>query len=240
MPKVFISYSQDSPEHSARVLELANALRGHGVDAELDQYHVRPEHGWPHWCAEQLREENAEFVLLVCTETYRKRVENKVPADEGRGVYWEGAIISNYLYVAKGNRCFIPILLDGAKFDCNPQPIPHHTHYSIAAFNLDDDGYHKLYRELTQQPAVMKPSLGEQIALGPARSILSPLPVREVKTPFGSPVATVRVSLEKLPASGPNFLGREAELKLLDGAWSSRASPPSGGLLKPGSRTWSH
>ena len=34
MPKVFISYSHDSPEHSARVLEFANALRGHGVDAE--------------------------------------------------------------------------------------------------------------------------------------------------------------------------------------------------------------
>lgn len=45
MPKVFISYSHDSPDYSARVLELANALRGHGVDAELNHYHVRPEHG---------------------------------------------------------------------------------------------------------------------------------------------------------------------------------------------------
>jgi len=215
MPKVFISYSHDSPGHSARVLGLANALRGHGVDAELDQYHVRPEHGWPHWCEEQLREENAEFVLLVCTETYRERVENKAPADEGRGVYWEGAIIYNYFYDAKGNRRFIPILLDGAQSDCMPWPIRNHTHYSIATFDLDDDGYQKLYRELTQQRAVVRPSLGERIALGPAPSILSPLPVREVKTPFPSPVVTVRGSLEKLPASGLNFLGREPELKAM-------------------------
>jgi SEFIR domain-containing protein len=194
MPKVFISYSHDSREHSERVLELANSLREHGVDAELDQYHVHPEHGWPRWCAEQLREENAEFVLLVCTETYRQRVENKVAADEGRGVYWEGAIIYDYLYEAKGNRRFIPILLDGSHSDCIPRPIRNHTHYCIAAFSLDDDErYHGLYRELTGQPAVVKPPLGK-LPRWPAPLILSPLP-------------------EKFPASGPNFLGREAELK---------------------------
>lgn len=118
MPKVFISYSHDSPGHSARVLEFANSLRAHGVDAELDQYHVRPGHGWPHWCTEQLREENAAFVLLVCTETYRQRVDNKVAADEGRGVYWEGAIIYDYLYDAKGNRCKNPFRYRASLYDC--------------------------------------------------------------------------------------------------------------------------
>ncbi len=206
MPKVFISYSHDSPEHSARVLELANALLGHGVDAELDQYHVRPEHGWPHWCEEQLREENAEFVLLVCTETYRERVENKVAADEGRGVYWEGAIIYDYLYEAKGNRRFIPILVDGAKSDCVPRRIRNHTHYSIAAFNLEDGGYQRLYRELTQQPAVVKPTLGETIPLGPAPSVLSPLPVREVKTPFGSPARPSALSAGGASLANPSLL----------------------------------
>ena len=38
MPKVFISYSHDSPEHSARVLGLANALRGHGSMADILLY----------------------------------------------------------------------------------------------------------------------------------------------------------------------------------------------------------
>jgi hypothetical protein len=208
MPKVFISYSHDSPEHSARVLEFANALRReHGVDVELDQYHVRPEHGWPHWCEEQLRAENAEFVLLVCTETYRQRVENKVPADEGHGVYWEGAIIYDYLYDAKGNRRFIPILFDGAKSDCIPRPIRSHTRYSIATFSLDDDGYHKLYRELTRQPAVEKPSLGERIALGPASPILSPLPVREVKALFGSPARPSALPAGVVAFADPSLLG---------------------------------
>jgi len=46
--KVFISYSHDSAEHSARVLALADKLREMGVDVELDRYHVRPPKGWPH------------------------------------------------------------------------------------------------------------------------------------------------------------------------------------------------
>ncbi|MEW6027991.1 MAG: SEFIR domain-containing protein [Chloroflexota bacterium] len=36
-PTVFISYSQDSNEHNARVLELANRLRAHGIDAAHNQ-----------------------------------------------------------------------------------------------------------------------------------------------------------------------------------------------------------
>ena len=100
--KVFLSYSHDSEAHSQRVLALANQLRTHGVDAELDQYVTRPAQGWPLWCEEQLRPEISEFVLVICTETYRNRIERKVPADEGRGVYWEGGLIYNYLYDQKG------------------------------------------------------------------------------------------------------------------------------------------
>jgi hypothetical protein len=98
---VFISYSHDSPEHSDLVLALSDKLREMGVDVELDQYHVRPPQGWPRWCEEQLRPENAKFVIVICTPNYRNRVENKVPADEGRGVFWEGGIIYQHIYDQK-------------------------------------------------------------------------------------------------------------------------------------------
>src|SRR5258706_16308547 len=74
MSRVFVSYSHDSAQHEQRVLELANALRANGVDVELDRYHVRPEKGWPHWCEAQLRPESSDFVLMICTETYLRRV----------------------------------------------------------------------------------------------------------------------------------------------------------------------
>jgi hypothetical protein len=45
-PRVFISYSHDSPEHKQRVLALSDRLRNDGIEAELDQYQTRPPQGW--------------------------------------------------------------------------------------------------------------------------------------------------------------------------------------------------
>ena len=41
-PKVFISYSHDSPEHKQWVLELGTKLRHNGVDVTLDQWDLTP------------------------------------------------------------------------------------------------------------------------------------------------------------------------------------------------------
>jgi TIR domain len=163
--KVFISYSHDSPEHSERVLALSNQLLALGIETELDRYHVRPPQGWPHWCEEQLRPEVSSFVLVICTETYRARVERRVGADEGRGVFWEGAILYNYIYNAKGNSRFIPVLLDDAPEAAIPMPLDGQTRYRISAFAVADPGFGALYRELTCQPETTKPALGEVIRL---------------------------------------------------------------------------
>jgi hypothetical protein len=32
------------------------------------------------------------FVLMICSAEYKNRLENRVPADQGRGVFWEGSI----------------------------------------------------------------------------------------------------------------------------------------------------
>jgi hypothetical protein len=110
-PRVFISYAQDSPEHSARVLELAEALRQHGIDADLDQLHRHELLDWPRWCQEQLRPERSDWVLTLCSEVYRDRIETRVDPHTGKGAFWEGALIDDQLYQAKGNRRFVPVLL---------------------------------------------------------------------------------------------------------------------------------
>jgi SEFIR domain len=46
-PRVFISYSHDSPEHQDRVLALADQLCADGVDASIDQYEMSPPERWP-------------------------------------------------------------------------------------------------------------------------------------------------------------------------------------------------
>ncbi len=185
---VFISYSHDSSEHSARVLDLANALRSMGVDVELDQFEVRPIRGWPQWCEECLRPENTKFVLVICTLVYRDRVENKIKADEGRGVFWEGSIIYQYLYDDKGNKRFIPVLLGDAPEDGIPLPLKGHARYSVKAFDLSDPEFEGLYRELTGQPAIIKQLLGERVILPPrqpaAPIVAAPLPSRPAQSSF--------------------------------------------------------
>lgn len=187
--KVFISYSHDSLEHSARVLELADSLRSHGIDAELDRYHVRPPKGWPHWCEEQLRPENSSYVLMICTRTYLQRIQDKVPANEGRGVFWEGAIIYEYVYSQKENTRFIPVLFADGTETLIPIPLRNHTRYQIGNCDFTDPGYQGLYRELTGQPSVTKPSLGEIIDLesGVSASITAVAP-RSVQSDFHPPV----------------------------------------------------
>lgn len=56
MPRVFISYSHDSPEHSNRVWDLSERLRQDGVDCRIDQHEVSPPEGWPRWCRNQVHE----------------------------------------------------------------------------------------------------------------------------------------------------------------------------------------
>src|SRR5512142_1590896 len=130
-PRVFISYSHDSDEHADRVLDLADALCAVGIDVILDRYvHPAPEQGWPRWMDQNI--EAARFVLLVCTETYRRRVMGLEEPGKGLGVDWEGSLIYNRIYndQPSGSR-FIPILLLGAEPVHIPNPVQGHSYYRI-------------------------------------------------------------------------------------------------------------
>ena len=89
--EVFISYSWDSTEHIHSVLQLSNRLRADGIDCVLDQYEDSPPEGWPRWMDRKIRD--AKFVLMVCTETYYKRVMGD--EDTGKGRYRARAIIGS-------------------------------------------------------------------------------------------------------------------------------------------------
>ncbi len=109
--RVFISYSHDSDAHCARVRRLADSLRRYGIDARLDAYwHDTPPEGWPLWAQKGIDE--ADKVLLVCTETYCRRVHKEEQPDVGHGVCWEADIIYAELYESqtKSNK-FVPIIL---------------------------------------------------------------------------------------------------------------------------------
>jgi hypothetical protein len=155
-PKVFISYSHDGPEHEEMVLDLADRLRDDGVDAEVDQYLPSPLEGWPAWCERQI--ENADFVLMVCTETYHRRVQGGEAPGRGLGVVWEARIIRQLVYDSGAvSTKFIPVLFSDGSADHIPLPVKGWTRYVVDT----KDGYEALYRRLTDQPWTTRPPLGQ-------------------------------------------------------------------------------
>ncbi len=65
--------------------------------------------------------EAADFVLLVCTETYHQRVSMNAAPGTGLGALWESHIIYQLLYEAGTvNPRFIAVMPPGSKVDNIP------------------------------------------------------------------------------------------------------------------------
>jgi hypothetical protein len=77
IPKVFISYSHDNPEHKAWVAELATKLREKGIDIRFDRWDLRRGEDVAKFMEQSVTW--ADRVLMICTETYVRK------ADEGKG-----------------------------------------------------------------------------------------------------------------------------------------------------------
>ena len=93
------------------MLDLANRLREGGIDAEIDQYETSPARRLARWCEQQIK--RADFVLLVCTETYRRRFDEAEPG-EGWACCGKPRIItaSSSTTPARRRSKFIPVLLE--------------------------------------------------------------------------------------------------------------------------------
>lgn len=152
-PRIFISYSHDSTEHRAFVLACSNRLRADGLDCHIDQYvNGFPPEGWQRWMENQI--EQADFVLMVCTPVYLQRYRG-LDEDGGRGVTFEGVVISQHLYDAYyRNTKFVPVIPEAGDYEHVPVPLRAYNTYTLPA------QYDGLYRYLSGQPEHVAPELG--------------------------------------------------------------------------------
>ncbi|WNG17106.1 toll/interleukin-1 receptor domain-containing protein [Cystobacter fuscus] len=102
-PRVFISYSHDTPEHKSWVLTLANDLRDNGVDAIIDQLDLEPGQDLSLFMQAGILE--SAKVLLICSENYVKKAE----AGKG-GVGFERLVVTAEVVKNIDTRKFIPII----------------------------------------------------------------------------------------------------------------------------------
>lgn len=106
VPKVFISYSWESKEHSDWVKSLADKLLSDGIEAIIDSYDVSPGDRLPKFMESSIRD--SDYVIIICTEEYKRKANNRE-----KGVGYESHIISAELYNNHNDRKFIPIIRQG-------------------------------------------------------------------------------------------------------------------------------
>ncbi|UJS25458.1 toll/interleukin-1 receptor domain-containing protein [Thiothrix winogradskyi] len=197
MTRVFISYSHDSDAHREFVRGISDRLRKEGLDCLIDLYvNGFPPEGWQRWMENQI--ESADFVLLVCTETYLRRYRGQ-ETEGGRGVTFEGVVISQTLYDHYyRNTKFIPMIPTHGSLDHVPLTLKPYSTYCLPS------DYDKLYRVLTGQAEYIAPPLGE----------IRSMPAANGHTPPS-------IHSDRLPTVKGGFFGRTAELQLLNTAWAN-------------------
>jgi hypothetical protein len=152
-PKVFISYSHDSPEHKKWVLDLAINLRENGIDVILDQWDLKLGGDVAKFMGSST---DADRVLMICTEPYVKK------ADEGKGgVGYEAMIVTGELIRNLDTTKFIPVIRQNPGEIKLPKSVSTRAYINLSNNQSLEQEFERLLRDLHQAPAVSKPPIGE-------------------------------------------------------------------------------
>lgn len=103
---IFISYSWDDEDHKKWVGSLAARLRADGIDAIIDQTHLALGARTTEFTERSVRD--SRYVLVVCSDNYKRRFDNR----QG-GAGYEGNIITGEIINEVGKNKFIPVLRSG-------------------------------------------------------------------------------------------------------------------------------
>ncbi len=211
---VFISYSHDSDAHRERVLAISERLRKDGIDTVLDQYvNGAPPQGWPRWMLDQL--DAAAFVLVICTATYYRRFRGHEVPGQGKGVDWEGALITQEIYDQRSTTLkFVPALLSADADGFIPEPLRSLTRYALTA----EAAYQSLYDFLLGQAGA---------EAGPVGSLKTKAKRKAAPLTFGDEPAKrpAEADISRFIKYAPaELVGREAETKILGDAWEQAVS----------------
>jgi hypothetical protein len=153
-PRVFISYSHDSPEHKKWVSELASKLMENGIDIILDQWELELGGDVPKFMENSVYA--ADRVLMICTETYVHK------ADDGLGgVGYEAMIITGELFHKLGTSKFIPIIKQKNENPILPKFMGIRKYIDISNEEAYQKNIEELIRGLHKFPAYKKPPIGK-------------------------------------------------------------------------------
>lgn len=131
-PRVFISYSWDSPEHRLWVESFAQELRRAGIDARLDAWRDESQSIDDFMMIEL---ERADFVLAICTPRYKQKI---IENAEGEARTASGFEMGTAAALRRaGGKDVIPVLRSGTWLEAAPSSLVSYRFYD---FTGDDVG----------------------------------------------------------------------------------------------------
>ncbi|EOC1427671.1 toll/interleukin-1 receptor domain-containing protein [Cronobacter dublinensis subsp. beijingensis] len=140
-PKVFISYSWDSPEHKLWVSSLAGWLRQNGIDIILDQWHLRGGEDLITFMERSIGE--ADRVVIICTEIYVHKAKERTG-----GVGYENTLLTNELIQNLGSSKFIPVIRQSNPPYITPSSLSTRLYYDLSGGQTYQDEAKRLMMEL--------------------------------------------------------------------------------------------
>jgi tetratricopeptide (TPR) repeat protein len=222
-PRVFISYAHASEEHAEAVRSLWLLLRANGIDARLDRVAALERQDWSLWMADEIRE--ADHVLVIASDAYRRRATGAATAHDGRGVQWEARLVRDAFYNNQHALSrFLPVVLPGQSVDGVPDFLGPHicTVYTVTDFTVA--GAEPLLRLLTRQPEETEPPLGTPPVLRARAHVPEASSGRRDRTT--GPDLSDRLDLSSYPLPGrrAHVVGRAAMIDSVRDALSESAA----------------
>jgi len=149
-PKIFITYSWDSPEHKQWVAAFAGTLRHNGLDVTLDQWHLRGGEDMSVFMERSIRE--ADRVLVICSANYCRKARERVG-----GVGYESHILTNEILQQMDTTKFVPIIRSLPDTNALPPALQGRYYFNLDEGEAYNSHFHLLLRELHNAPMPIPP-----------------------------------------------------------------------------------
>ena len=153
-PTVFVSYSHDSEDHKAWVLQLATRLRHNGVDTILDRWNLDLGQDVAAFIERGLSESSR--VLCICSENYVRKANLK----EG-GVGYEKRIMTAEIMVDLDAHWVIPVIRDNTGNDLVPTFLGGCLYVDFRDDLRYEEKYEELLRSLLDESILPVPPIGD-------------------------------------------------------------------------------
>ncbi len=157
-PRVFISYSWSSVEHTAWVADLGKRLMSDGIDVVLDQWSLEDGHDVNFFMEKMVSDPSIKRVVIISDSAYASKADGRTG-----GVGTETQIISKEVYDSVDQNKFIPVVMERDEHGkvCLPVFLKTRKYIDFSDADQEADAYEQLLRNIYERPKLRKPALGK-------------------------------------------------------------------------------